>query len=364
MKNTITSVVLAAALCLPIGCAWGQEAGSLVGPDPISALVDARERSKLREAAPLAGGVREDAGVGGAIPGRSQVTPAVRSSTEARPLGASVGAEGDRDAAGVASSSGVGALLSMALPLGAVIVLLLGCMVLLKRVMGTSSSLAASLGPAGRAPGGVLEVLGRYPVAKGQLLVLIKIDRRVLLVGHSAPGRGMAGVGGGFSTLCEITDPEEVAAVIRKVEDGDGKSASARFGAMLQRKGAFESSDEIERRAAADLGMQDVAPSRGRRVDRSADGDVTEMWDENASGAADLLAEFDDAGASHGNGRVSARVDVRRGASSGGEPNGGSMSASPQDEQTLSFAQIRARLNGLHGRSVGGGTGGGFGGVA
>ena len=272
MKTRTISLVAGAAgaawLMMASAGALAQEAGALVGPDPIAAVIDARERSKMLEKAPLVGGLggmrgETNAAGSGAVRSASTLAAApTRDSREGSALGGEPSASGGRGGIDTGSMS---SLLSMALPLGGVIVLLLGCMVILKRVMGTSSSLAAALGPGGRAPGGVLEVLGRYPVAKGQLLVLIKIDRRVLLVGHSSPGRGTGGIGGGFSTLCEITDPEEVAAVLRKVEDGEGKSAGARFGSLLQRKSGVSGGERAGGRAGDDmeLGVHEVASSRG-----------------------------------------------------------------------------------------------------
>ena len=377
MKTRTISLVAGAAgaawLMMASAGALAQEAGALVGPDPIAAVIDARERSKMLEKAPLVGGLggmrgETNAPGSGAVRSASTLAAApTRDSREGSALGGEPSASGGRGGIDTGSMS---SLLSMALPLGGVIVLLFGCMVILKRVMGTSSSLAAALGPGGRAPGGVLEVLGRYPVAKGQLLVLIKIDRRVLLVGHSSPGRGTGGIGGGFSTLCEITDPEEVAAVLRKVEDGEGKSAGARFGSLLQRKSGVSGGERAGGRAGDDmeLGVHEVASSRGRRVQRSEDGDVVEVWDETSAGAADLLAEIDDEA------RGDARGTRARGVSSG-QPADGAYAVGAEfergertqrdeggSEESMSFAQIRQRLNGLQGRGLGGV--GGRGGVA
>jgi hypothetical protein len=86
--------------------------------------------------------------------------------------------------------------------------------------------LMASMGPGGRAPTGLMEVLGRYPVARGQTLVLIKLDRRVLLLSQSVGGR--AG-GGGFTTLSEITDPDDVASILMRSREESGDSISHRF---------------------------------------------------------------------------------------------------------------------------------------
>ncbi len=340
--------------------ARAQDAGELVGPVPTPVVMDARERSKMLERSPLVGG-----GVGAGDASRAAPTPTsapTRPSSEGQALGVGANASGR---SGGFDTGSVGTLLSMALPLGAVIAMLVGCLVILKRVMGTSSSLAAALGPGGRAPGGVIEVLGRYPVAKGQLLVLIKLDRRVLLVGHSSPGRGVGGTGGGFSTLCEITEPEEVAAVLRKVEDGEGKSAGARFGALLQRKVGFGGAgDRASNRdtGAMELGLHEVAPSRGRRVQRSEDGDVVEMWDERSAGASDLLAEFEDpargAVRSGGERDDSYAEPARAAYAESADAERLQRDAGGGSDEPLSFAQIRQRIKGLQGRGLNGGRGG------
>ncbi|MFM9958290.1 MAG: FliO/MopB family protein [Phycisphaerales bacterium] len=90
---------------------------------------------------------------------------------------------------------------------------------------GGGLGLAAQLGPSGRAPQGLLEVLGRYPVSRGHSLVLLKLDRRVLLLGQSPAG---------FTALSELTDPEDVASVLTKAADADGASMSRRFSELLR----------------------------------------------------------------------------------------------------------------------------------
>jgi len=88
-----------------------------------------------------------------------------------------------------------------------------------------AGGVAGALGPGGRAPSGVLSVLGRYPVGKGQTLVLLQLDRRVLLLSQSSAG---------FQTLAELTDADEVASVVRKTADDEGVSLSRRFSSMLR----------------------------------------------------------------------------------------------------------------------------------
>ncbi len=133
-----------------------------------------------------------------------------------------------------------------------------------------SGGLGAALGAGGRSPAGVLEILGRYPVGRGATLVLLKLDRRVLLL--SQAGGGRLGAGAGFSTLCEVTDPEEVASILVKARDADGDSMAERFRSLLTR---FDG--DMSR---ADPGGESV-PSR--RVVGSSAGDRAELWEERSA---------------------------------------------------------------------------------
>lgn len=106
--------------------------------------------------------------------------------------------------------------------------------------------LALSLGAGGRAPSGVLEVLGRYPVGGGVTLVLLKLDRRVLLLSQSS--RALRGGGSaGFTTLCEIAEPDEVASILAKTRDDEELAQNKRFTSMLRDQS--QAMESAERRA-------------------------------------------------------------------------------------------------------------------
>ena len=107
-----------------------------------------------------------------------------------------------------------------------VIGLIFGVKWLMRKASGSLGGLRGQLGAGGRAPSGVLFVLGRYPVSKGQTLVLIRMDRRVLLLGQSAEG---------FRTLSEVTGAEEVASISGKCSEAMGEGASAAFRRELGR---------------------------------------------------------------------------------------------------------------------------------
>ncbi len=94
-----------------------------------------------------------------------------------------------------------------------------------KRLAGLSSGLSSQLGAAGRSPSGVLEVLGRYPISRGQTLVLLRLDRRIVLLSQTPAG---------FATLSEVSDPDEVASILMKARDDEGASLAARFNTLLR----------------------------------------------------------------------------------------------------------------------------------
>lgn len=143
--------------------------------------------------------------------------------------------------AGAASSTGVTRTL---LSLGLVLALIALCGAAFKRFLAPRLGLATMLGAPGKSPAGLLEILGRYPVCSGSTLVLLKLDRRVMLLSQQRAGRvGLRGSSGGLTTLCEVTDPEEVASILAKTRDAAGDSASARFTALL---GKFQSDPQEE----------------------------------------------------------------------------------------------------------------------
>ncbi len=81
------------------------------------------------------------------------------------------------------------------------------------------------MGGGGR-PSGVVEILARYPVARGQQLLLIKLARRVLLVHQN---------GTAMTTLSEITEANEVAVLLGRVEAGSAKKDAPRFKAIFNK---------------------------------------------------------------------------------------------------------------------------------
>ncbi|HYE62867.1 MAG TPA: flagellar type III secretion system pore protein FliP [Phycisphaerales bacterium] len=150
-------------------------------------------------------------------PESKPLAPAAKQKTEAAPLGNSEPSISASTVQTVVSLAGVVAL-----------IVVLG--VTVRLVSRRSGGLMAALGAGGRAPSGILEVLGRYPVGRGSTLILLKMDRRVLLL---CQGRGGKLGGTTMTTLTEVTDAEDVASILLKVRDEEGDTLARKFQGML-----------------------------------------------------------------------------------------------------------------------------------
>ncbi len=114
--------------------------------------------------------------------------------------------------------------------LGGVVTIILGLAVGVRVLAKRHGGLLGACGPGGKAPAGVLSVIGRYPIAKGQTLLLLQLDRRIVLVGQTA-GRG----GARLTTLSEVAEPEEVASILVKTRDESGESVAKKFREIVDR---------------------------------------------------------------------------------------------------------------------------------
>ncbi len=200
--------------------------------------------------------------------GAAGATTTTTAGKEQRRLGAPGAEQAPLKRAGVnvAPAAGHG-ITRTVLSLGLVVGLVLVCAAVAKRLLGKRFGLMGAMGPGGKSPAGLLEILGRYPVVRGQTLVLLKLDRRLLLLSQNAGGLGLrrgAG-GGGLTTLCEVTDPDEVASILVKAQDAEGESISAKFTSLLRQ---FDGDEE---EAAGN------AETRARRVVQSVDGDRAKL---------------------------------------------------------------------------------------
>ncbi len=98
-----------------------------------------------------------------------------------------------------------------------------------------------------RAPSGVIESLARYPFGKGQSLVLLKIDSRVILVSQTTTGTTL---------VTDFREPEEVASLLRKVSDSDGESFNRKLESLL--RGDEEQADTFAMQDSAGSSPSDV----------------------------------------------------------------------------------------------------------
>lgn len=78
---------------------------------------------------------------------------------------------------------------------------------------------------AGRSPSRIVEVLARSVLTPKQQVMLVRVGRRLILVGDS---------GAQMTTLCEIADPDEVASLVGQLRD-EKMSAAPGFGSLFAR---------------------------------------------------------------------------------------------------------------------------------
>ena len=159
----------------------------------------------------------------------SMLSLGVAVAQEDRPLGPAPLAQ-DEGSNSTSDRSARGVMGGMILPLAGVLAMIAACGYAFRVASAKSGGLMGALGAGGRAPSGVLSVLGRYPVSRGSTLVLLKVDRRVLLISQSSSRTG----GVGMQTLCEITDPEEVASILIKTRDEEEASKAKTFEKILR----------------------------------------------------------------------------------------------------------------------------------
>jgi len=163
-----------------------------------------------------------------------------------------------------------------------VILLILGLGQLYKRLARSQGSLVSQLGAGGSAPSGILEVIGRYPISKGMTLVVLKFDRRVLLVSHASPTRGKNSQAGSMDLLCELTDPEEIASILLKSRSASGDTIAQSFEQTLRQ--ADQLTDEYL--GSDGQGYSEVNPVRfpqqhqgqPARTITTDEGDRAELW--------------------------------------------------------------------------------------
>ncbi|MFG0246050.1 MAG: hypothetical protein ACF8MF_08400 [Phycisphaerales bacterium JB052] len=173
--------------------------------------------------------------------------------------------------------------------LGGVLLLIMGLSQLYKRLARSQGGLVGQLGAGGNAPTGILEVIGRYPLGTGMTLVVLKFDRRVLLVANSGATRGKHARGATMQTLCELSDPEDVASILLKARSASGESIAQSFERALQEaddltdESIYGYDEPVRPAAQVHLPRQQAAPARTITSD---EGDRAELWSTGATGQA------------------------------------------------------------------------------
>lgn len=115
---------------------------------------------------------------------------------------------------------------------------------------------------AARRPSGVVQVLARFPLAKGQQVMLLEVGRRVLCVHQSATGA---------ATLCSFDDASEIADLKARVESGS--TERQRFERQLARSLERDGGERSQARAPARAGLLEEPETidltrRARRMSR------------------------------------------------------------------------------------------------
>ena len=128
----------------------------------------------------------------------------------------------DQAVSGGVSGDGASEALEVGGGLAGVLLIIWALRALVRRHQGNGAS-GGILAKAKRPPG-VASVLARYPIARGQQVVLLKVGQRVIVT-HQGNGT--------MSTLSEITDQDEVAALHAQISGVERVDHERRFEAQL-----------------------------------------------------------------------------------------------------------------------------------
>jgi hypothetical protein len=105
--------------------------------------------------------------------------------------------------------------------------------------------------------------MARTPVSPRHQLMVLRVGRRLLVVADG---------GAQMNTLSEITDPDEVAALLGQLQDEHGERAGKGFGSLFSKmRGSYEAEPDAEG------GDTSAAPvSGGRFAEQHDDHDETD----------------------------------------------------------------------------------------
>ncbi|MEL6328643.1 MAG: hypothetical protein AAFR38_03195 [Planctomycetota bacterium] len=163
-----------------------------------------------------------------------------------------------------AEASAAGEVAAALWPLAAVVGTILVLAFVTKKLARGRGGVMGAIGAGGRAPSGVVEVLGRFPIARGQTLILMRIDRRVLVLSQTLTRRDRR-----LEVLSELTCPDEIASLVRKCADDERRSAPDAFTERLtSARRALESDPEAERAEIGRVAASVEAKPAGRPAER------------------------------------------------------------------------------------------------
>ncbi len=178
-----------------------------------------------------------------AVAGSSAIAPAVptAAAVEDAIIRRPANATATTRQAGATKSSAVGfdtsrVVLSLAIVLALIFVLRW----LSQRLLGKSVAARASR---------AVQVLSRNVISPKQQLLIVQVGRRLVVVGDS---------GQQMNALCEITDAEEMAALIGQIHEEKRESTGSAFGALFGRTGSeFGEKGEKENEPPRPAGVAD-----------------------------------------------------------------------------------------------------------
>jgi len=174
----------------------------------------------------------------------------------------------------------MGEIVRVAGALAAVIGLIFLCRAVMRR-----AGLVPGMDKAGR-PSGVLEILARYPIARRQYLVLLKLGRRIVLVHQN---------GQSINTVTEVSDPDEVALLLSRVQGGSSAEKDGSPGGMFSRwrRAGRANNDNFHAmldRMGADFDRAGIAGSRPERTRGHQGSEIVDLTRGYGNGLSKLLS--------------------------------------------------------------------------
>ena len=222
------------ATCVLLACA-GTTAAQEASPVKPLSLSDLASTPTTQPTADSASGVSATTGEP-AVPTTTEASAAVPATSRwaALPL---PGAEKDTASVtqmGEVSGAGAQDVMQVGGGLAGVLLLIWVLRTLIRKSSGSGA--ARGLLARVRAPEGVASIMARYPVARGEHVVLLEVGRRILVV-HQASGS--------MTTLSELTDRDEVADIRARITGEERVKTEESF------TPSFEASLEADSKAAS-----------------------------------------------------------------------------------------------------------------